>query len=116
MNFAKTLKKLMKDTNTTQMRLAQAIGFSQRAVSKWVNGQSEPTEGAIVACAKYFGVSADEMLGFTEYEPKKADGSKKEGAARDEKLANLIAVYDSLSDYDKARLAAYADYINTEKY
>ena len=62
MSFSKTLKELLKAHTISQSRLANAIGFSQRAVSKWINEQAEPTETAIVACAKFFGISADEML------------------------------------------------------
>lgn len=63
MSFSKSLKELLKAHNISQNRLANAIGFSQRAVSKWVNEQAEPTETAIVACAKFFNISIDEMLG-----------------------------------------------------
>lgn len=68
MSFAISLKELLKENNLSQTRLAGEIGFSQRAISKWVNGQAEPTESAIVACAQYFGVTADEMLGLDPLE------------------------------------------------
>ena len=57
MKFANSLKILMEEKNLTQSTIAKEIGFSQRAVSKWVNGESEPTETAIRRIANYFGIS-----------------------------------------------------------
>lgn len=66
MVFSTRLKQLMQETNVSQATLAKAIGYTQRAVSKWVNGQAEPTASAIVLCAKYFGVSTDHLLGLED--------------------------------------------------
>ena len=66
MSFSNTLKDLLNENNISQSRLASAIGFSQRALSKWINAQSEPTEKAITLCAEYFGVSADYLLGLSD--------------------------------------------------
>ena len=66
MDFAKRLAQLMQETNTTQTKLAQAIGYTQRAVSKWVNGQAEPTASAIKKCAEFFDVSSDYLLGLED--------------------------------------------------
>ncbi len=64
MDFAIVLKELMEENHMTQESLAKAIGYSQRAVSKWIRGQSEPSATAIYKCAKYFNVSADYLLGL----------------------------------------------------
>ena len=66
MTFGLMLKSLMIENKITQQELASRIGVSQRAVSKWVNLQSEPTESAIVACAKYFNVTSDYILGLED--------------------------------------------------
>ena len=60
------LKQLMKENGVNQVALAKAIGYTQRAVSKWVNGQAEPTATAIGLCAKYFGVTSDYLLGLDD--------------------------------------------------
>lgn len=64
MVFGKTLKELLQQEGITQQELANKIGVSQRAVSKWINLQSEPTETAIINCAKVFDVSTDFLLGL----------------------------------------------------
>lgn len=66
MEFGNRLKELLKERGISQETLAKNIGVSQRAVSKWVNRQAEPTESSIVNCAKYFEVSADYILGLKD--------------------------------------------------
>lgn len=66
MNFGEILKSLLTDNNITQAELAQKIGYTQKAVSKWVCGQSEPTETAIKNVADFFELPADYLLGRTD--------------------------------------------------
>lgn len=62
MIFGEKIKELLEINNLSQDSLAKAIGFSQRAVSKWINNQAEPTATAIINCAKFFQVSTDYLL------------------------------------------------------
>lgn len=57
----------MTETNMTQSMLAAKIDVSQRAVSKWLNGKSEPSAGALFRLALYFETSADFLLGLSDY-------------------------------------------------
>lgn len=66
MKFSERLKELMQQQGYTQQQIANAIGYSQRAVSKWLNNQSEPTASAIFSLAEFFGVSADFLLGLSD--------------------------------------------------
>ena len=66
MNFGKILKTLLDEHNLSQSSFANGIGYTQRAVSKWVNEQSEPTETAIVKTADYFQLSTDYLLGRSD--------------------------------------------------
>ncbi|MBR1746762.1 MAG: helix-turn-helix transcriptional regulator [Clostridia bacterium] len=66
MGFGETLKKLLEEQKITQQTIANYVGVSQRAVSKWINKQSEPTESAIVKCAKFFSITTDYMLGLED--------------------------------------------------
>lgn len=63
MKFGENLKHLLAYNNMSQAQLAKKIDYSQRAISKWINCQSEPTATAIVKCAKFFEVSTDYLLG-----------------------------------------------------
>lgn len=66
MKFSERLNQLLKDANISQEKLAKSIGYTQRAVSKWINKQTEPTAMAIFLCAKYFNVSSDFLLGLED--------------------------------------------------
>lgn len=53
---------LRKEKGVTQMQLAEAIGVSDKAVSKWETGGSYPDITLIPAIADYFHVSNDYIL------------------------------------------------------
>ena len=46
----------------SQEFVAEAVGVSRQAVSKWENGASDPSTANLVALAKLYGVSAEELL------------------------------------------------------
>lgn len=46
----------------TQEFVAEAIGVSRQAVSKWEIGASDPSTSNLIALAKLFGVSPEELL------------------------------------------------------
>ena len=48
--------------NMTQEYVAQSLGVSRQAVSKWESGASDPSTVNLLALAKLYGVSADELL------------------------------------------------------
>ena len=62
----KSLGETIKDHRTrckmTQEFLAEHLGVSRQAVSKWENGTSDPSTANLLALAKLFGVSASELL------------------------------------------------------
>jgi len=52
----------------TQEFVAESLGVSRQAVSKWENGTSDPSTSNLLALAKLFGVSAEELLRDAETE------------------------------------------------
>ena len=46
----------------TQEFVAESIGVSRQAVSKWESGASDPSTSNLFALAKLFGLSAEELL------------------------------------------------------
>lgn len=46
----------------TQEFVAEALGVSRQAVSKWESGASDPSTANLLALAKLFGVDAAELL------------------------------------------------------
>lgn len=46
----------------TQEFVAESLGVTRQAVSKWEQGVSDPSTSNLLALAKLFGVSAEELL------------------------------------------------------
>ena len=63
---SKTLAQALKDHRTrcklTQEYVAEAVGVSRQAVSKWETGESEPTMSNLTLLAKVYGVSLAQLL------------------------------------------------------
>jgi len=54
----------------TQEFVAEALGVSRQAISKWENGSSDPSTSNLIAIAKLYGISPQELL--REVEPRQA--------------------------------------------
>lgn len=46
----------------TQEFVAETLGVSRQAVSKWENGTADPSTSNVIALAKLYGISAEEIL------------------------------------------------------
>ena len=61
-----TLSQVLKDhriqCKMTQEFVAEHLGVSRQAVSKWENGTSDPSTANLLALAKLYGISAEELL------------------------------------------------------
>lgn len=62
MNVPERIQELRKQKGVSQEELANRLGISRQAVSKWESGQSFPELDNIVALSDYFEVSADYIL------------------------------------------------------
>lgn len=60
--LGETLKEYREQRNMTQEFVAEAIGVSRQAVSKWETGSSDPSTANLLALAKLYGISAEELL------------------------------------------------------
>jgi len=46
----------------TQEFVAESLGVSRQAVSKWENGTSDPSTSNLIALSKLYGISAEDLL------------------------------------------------------
>lgn len=60
--LGETLKAHRTGCNMTQEYVAEAVGVSRQAVSKWEVGSSEPSTSNLLALAKLFDVSVEELI------------------------------------------------------
>lgn len=65
MNIGNKIKELRKQRGITQEQLANAIGISFQAVSKWENNIALPDITLVPLLANYFAVSMDELFDFS---------------------------------------------------
>jgi transcriptional regulator with XRE-family HTH domain len=66
LDLAGRLKKLRKDRDWSQQKLAEAAGISYMVITKIEQGIStEPTIGSMVKLADALGVTLDELVGRT---------------------------------------------------
>lgn len=65
----KSLAEILKENRIrckmTQEFVAEALGVSRQAVSKWENGTTDPSTSNLMALAKLYGVTAEEILRCT---------------------------------------------------
>lgn len=61
-SLGETLKMYRTNCKMTQEFVAECLGVSRQAVSKWENGTSDPSTSNLYALAKLFGVSVEELL------------------------------------------------------
>lgn len=60
--LGEVLKAHREECKMTQEFVAEAIGVSRQAVSKWENGTSDPSTSNLIALAKLYQISAEELL------------------------------------------------------
>lgn len=71
LTIGKKLKNLRRERELTQEELAAHLGISFQAISKWERGEGYPDITMLPVLAKYFGVTADTLLGMDEIEARR---------------------------------------------
>jgi HTH-type transcriptional regulator/antitoxin HipB len=60
--IANRLVRLRKEKNLSQEQLAEKVGVSRQAVSKWERAEASPDTDNLIILSKIYGMSLDEML------------------------------------------------------
>lgn len=121
--FGENLKKLRKSKDLTQETLAEFLGMSFQAVSKWERGETYPDITMLPVIASFFGVTVDSLLGTDMIEKEKQINEYYEKYARmlaegkvdeaREMLKTAVSEfpgnYDLLSKYLNALIHAQGD-------
>lgn len=61
-SLGEVLKQHREECKMTQEFVAESIGVSRQAVSKWETGASDPSTSNLLALAKLFNTTAEELL------------------------------------------------------
>lgn len=108
---ANRLYELRKQHNLSQEELAEKLGVSRQAVSKWERSEASPDTDNLIALAKIYGLSLDELIyGATENNEEKKDSEEKddntaEASEKAEKInINLNEICIESDDGDKIKI------------
>lgn len=80
LEIANRLQKLRKEKGYSQEQLADALGISRQAVSKWERAEASPDTDNLILLARLYGISLDELLSTDE----NTEDIKKENQAKEE--------------------------------
>ena len=61
-NLSKNLKKIRKENNLSQEQLAEKLGVSRQAISKWERAEASPDTDNLIALAEIYGITLDALL------------------------------------------------------
>lgn len=64
--YPEILRELREDRDLTQSDIAKVLGTTQQVYSRYEKGQNEIPVRHIIALCRYYGVSADYMLGLSQ--------------------------------------------------
>lgn len=101
-NFSRNLLNLRKERKITQENLANYLGITKAAVSKWELNQSYPDISLLPIIAGYFDISIDELLG---YEPYMEDEEVKKLYKK--LIEEFDVVYEKCLEYEKEYYNCY---------
>lgn len=73
LDLGNNIRQLRRRDKRTQEALAEALGVTCQAVSRWESGGSYPDMNLIPSIANYFGVSIDELFGYTNQRQQRID-------------------------------------------
>lgn len=97
-----TLREYRRRKNVTQEQLAEHLGISSQAVSKWERGEGLPDISLLPALALYFGVTIDDLLNVGQA---RIDETVKAWQAESQRLKNAGENEKNLALWE----AAYAE-------
>ncbi len=64
--FGERLKELREERGLTQVQLSKLTGISNTSISRWEHGQADVFGDWLIILSKFFGVSADYLLGLED--------------------------------------------------
>ncbi len=91
------LADLRKRSGYSQEALAEKMGLSRQAVSKWERGESSPDTDTIIELSRLYGVSLDELVGNEQEEKQEKKLHKKEKAKDKKQEDKIPPLYPGLS-------------------
>lgn len=106
-SIGKTISELRKAKGWTQVELAEKLGVSDKAVSKWESEGGFPEITQLPVLASLFGVSIDFLMTGARTEPQIVAMSRAELCAKNDDITMLPCIDPSQQDEDGKTLSDY---------
>ena len=101
LEIANRLTALRKQNGYSQEELADKLNVSRQAVSKWERGESSPDTDNLIALAKLYNVSLDELLGLSNNKENNIVDLEDEDEEdnEDDNKKGKMSVYDIINSF-----------------
>lgn len=109
LSFAERLSLLRKISNKKQIEIAQEIGCSDKTLSKWENGETEPSMSELSKLSTIYNVSLDflmlgKVVSKEDAKTNKRVCDKKSTTNLEDELNELLKPYGRFTSEDKSKL------------
>lgn len=99
-NLSTKLKELRKAQGLSQEKLAEQLVVSRQAVSKWESGEACPDIENMIALAKLYGVSLDELVGISDAATQATPEHPPQATDDADSSAKTVGAYGNCDDDD----------------
>lgn len=102
MSLGESIKKHRKSCGMSQEKLAELVGVSRQAATKWETGRSAPSTENLYKLAEIFGTTVDALLASEAHQnssPHKIEEAQKADALRAKRKRNLLTALIVLGGY-----------------
>lgn len=115
MSLDENIKKKREELKLSQEYVAEKLGVSRQAVSKWETGQSEPTASNLAELANVFEISLSELVDPQKYTSEKITEKRKQNSilhANFTRIAIMMQAAFLVAVTQALFLFRHADYLN----
>lgn len=92
MALSEKLYELRKKSNLSQEQLAEQLGVSRQAVSKWESGKAVPESETLISISEYFGVTLDYLMkeNYSQSKLVTDEGATQTNNGREKRILGLV--------------------------
>ena len=107
--IANRLVNMRKSHNLSQEALAEKLGISRQAVSKWERAEASPDTDNLILLARLYGVSLDDLLQTDDEIPKVEPSNDGFDNTRNDNMSNHSSDYSNNYSSDYTEQGTYGD-------
>ncbi len=111
---ANRLYELRKKNNLSQEELAEKLGVSRQAVSKWERSEASPDTDNLIGLAKIYGLSLDELIYGKKEEKKEETQEEPKDETKEEKTEDEKLFVDINDGEDKVKIGPKGIFVESK--